>query len=299
MMFIKHNPNVSQWTLDTGYKNSFSGREYPIPISIGVISLTFVTNKSDIDYKCSGFYGEFKVIFTTPGDALKVSSNYIQLQHSEATRILIKPELSTTSDNIRRYTSDQRKCFYQSERQLAFFRIYSQINCEEECLTNFTRNGCGCVKFSMPRDKNTRICGGLRTNCLKLAQRQLFTTKKGEMFRNKCNCMPACTLIKYQATIWRTQMDFENLKPFFGWPSESKVFASGINFGFDVKKKTRNETLSFADFLAYCGGLLGLFMGISVFSIIELVYFATIHLFWKIGHLRRANAVGPLFQTKD
>lgn len=36
------------------------------------------------------------------------------------------------------------------------------------------------------------------------------------------------------------------------------------------------------DFLAICGGLLGLCLGISLLSIIELVYYSTLRLYWTI-----------------
>lgn len=58
-----------------------------------------------------------------------------------------------------------------------------------------------------------------------------------------------------------------------------------------VSNRIRVEKLTFADFLAYCGGLL------DYSCMIELIYFATIGLFWKIRELMIPNAVGPLFQS--
>lgn len=55
----------------------------------------------------------------------------------------------------------------------------------------------------------------------------------------------------------------------------------------------RIELYSVADFLAICGSLLGLFVGASVLSIIELIYFATLHLFWKVRLGRLNNAIAP------
>lgn len=42
----------------------------------------------------------------------------------------------------------------------------------------------------------------------------------------------------------------------------------------------RIAVLIFSEFMAICGGLLGLFMGISALSIIELIYYLTLRLFW-------------------
>ena len=44
----------------------------------------------------------------------------------------------------------------------------------------------------------------------------------------------------------------------------------------------RTESSTFADFVASVGGLLGLFMGISMLSVIELIYFFTLRLSCKL-----------------
>lgn len=49
-----------------------------------------------------------------------------------------------------------------------------------------------------------------------------------------------------------------------------------------VKVLRRVETYTFTEFLAICGGLLGLFLGISLLSVVEIIYFATLRLFWII-----------------
>lgn len=40
----------------------------------------------------------------------------------------------------------------------------------------------------------------------------------------------------------------------------------------------RSELYGYTDFFAKCGGLLGLFMGISLLSIVELIYYCTLRL---------------------
>lgn len=43
----------------------------------------------------------------------------------------------------------------------------------------------------------------------------------------------------------------------------------------------RSETFTMPDFIASCGGLLGLFMGISLMSIIELIYYFSLRMCCK------------------
>lgn len=53
-----------------------------------------------------------------------------------------------------------------------------------------------------------------------------------------------------------------------------------------VEAEKRVETYTYTDFLALCGGLLGLFLGISLLSLVEIIYFATLRLFWIIRRPR-------------
>jgi Amiloride-sensitive sodium channel len=52
----------------------------------------------------------------------------------------------------------------------------------------------------------------------------------------------------------------------------------------------RSELYGQTDFIANCGGLLGLFMGVSLLSIVEVVYFFTLRL---ICTLRMQRAIKP------
>lgn len=56
-----------------------------------------------------------------------------------------------------------------------------------------------------------------------------------------------------------------------------------------VKTMKRMETVTISEFLAICGGILGLFMGFSALSVIELVYYPTLRLFWMIQRMKTEN----------
>lgn len=51
---------------------------------------------------------------------------------------------------------------------------------------------------------------------------------------------------------------------------------------YTVNTLKRSEQYSYADFMAICGGLLGLFLGVSALSIIEFFYYTTVRLFCTI-----------------
>lgn len=52
----------------------------------------------------------------------------------------------------------------------------------------------------------------------------------------------------------------------------------------------RGELFGKTDFVANCGGLLGLFMGVSILSIVEIVYFCTIRLLYRLKDHRDITA---------
>lgn len=79
-----------------------------------------------------------------------MSRNVIQVAPSEIAEFSIKATQITTSDGLRGYEPSKRQCFFNSDRQLRFFKVYTQNNCEEECLANFTKQECGCARFFMP-----------------------------------------------------------------------------------------------------------------------------------------------------
>lgn len=56
----------------------------------------------------------------------------------------------------------------------------------------------------------------------------------------------------------------------------------------------RVELYTYSNFLAVCGGLLGLFLGVSVLSIIEFIYFSTLRLYWQLKQWRRENEIVSL-----
>ncbi|XP_055295204.1 pickpocket protein 28-like [Sitodiplosis mosellana] len=132
MITLKSKPNVSYWSLDGGYTDKSIMIHDPYPMRTGIASsgqsfaLKLSVSQYEFEYKCSGIYQGFKVILTTPGEALKMSQNSFRVPLSEKTMVTINPKLITTSEGLRSYEPNQRQCFYQHERQLRFFKLYTQ-----------------------------------------------------------------------------------------------------------------------------------------------------------------------------
>ncbi|XP_055304288.1 pickpocket protein 28-like, partial [Sitodiplosis mosellana] len=288
---IKHtnnHGNMSFWNLENGYNEEFIGNEYPMRVSHfgheSGLELTLSTRTSDRNPKCHSHSKGFQIFLTTPGDSLYNIIPF-QIQPLADTLYAIEPRLSYSPKKLSKYQSKQRQCFFDSERLLRFFKSYTKANCLHECVANFTMRECGCVPFSMPRDKSTRICGASKINCYEKAVKK-FRKNYGEQYH--CNCLEAC--------IDNSRVIRSSVCTFPGFHASRTRLAIFFEDEY-IQTKTAVETYTMGDFLSICGGLLGLFLGVSALSVIELIYYVTLRLFWTIRYSRYENTDTPSEQT--
>lgn len=170
LMTVKNNPNITNWSFEDGYERNSPTKDYPYRVfnakQLGAFYTVFKLSKKHIEYVCAGLIEGFRVTLTMPGEIRKKTTYYFQVLFSEQAEIFVKPEIIGTSQSLRKYSPDQRQCFFNSERQLRFFKIYTQNNCHAECLSNFTQIECGCAKFSMPSKKQIRALSVLAVDRL-------------------------------------------------------------------------------------------------------------------------------------
>lgn len=99
-----------------------------------------------------------------------------------------------------------------------------------------------------------------------------------------CNCLPDCVSITYDMEISQAKT---NYKQFLAAMSQADENSSRTYMSIFFKNTQfialhRSEMFGTASFLANCGGLLGLFLGMSVLSVVEMVYFLSLRLFCNI-----------------
>jgi acid-sensing ion channel, other len=152
--FMNHNQTADHWTMEEGYKPTAPLTVYPRrALGSGARVGLFVLLRLyeyDLDYICRGPVQGFKILLHTPGEMPQVSKQYFRMPLNQEVLVAIKPQMMTTSEGLRHYPPNRRQCYFNNERELRFFKVYTQRNCELECLTNFTLQECGCIKFNMP-----------------------------------------------------------------------------------------------------------------------------------------------------
>lgn len=157
-MTVDKVPRATNWNMDDGYSNERNfqaSRTYPFRV-FGV-GHPYITDMVIYGHKsnklCKDHAQGVRLSLHSPDELPQPSDDFIYISSGHNVYISIKPKMITTLKTLRNYQPEERGCFYRTERELRFFKLYSQKKCELECLTNFTRTKCGCVKFSMPSER--------------------------------------------------------------------------------------------------------------------------------------------------
>ncbi|XP_050298544.1 pickpocket protein 28-like [Anthonomus grandis grandis] len=301
------------WSADFGYTDDAGLNAYPrrafLSGSTNSLQVNLAINNTDLDYGCTHFQG-YKVVLHSPHRYPTLSNHYIRIPLRKSVSAAITPVVLTTSDDVAQYPIHKRKCAFQKDKKLRYFSEYSQMNCRMECLLNLTMELCGCVEYYMPRLKGMPICGTGKYECVKdaTAHRTVLVLQqqskehrkaylKQEQFRGHfkqmghnlshkqfCYCPDMCNIIEYNVEITESDYDWPRKMATLGIDlaeDEEGLSASQIEIYFKSSTfipQERNGLFGLFDFLSNVGGLLGLFIGFSLLSMVEFIYFLSLRI---------------------
>ncbi|RZC36788.1 pickpocket protein 28 [Asbolus verrucosus] len=291
----------TNWSLEHGYAKDAGISTYPkralLAGATNGLRFKILTPKVDLDYACKDSLQGYKVLLHTAMRMPRPSQQYFRIPLDQSVVGAVQPVMITTSESVKVYNPKKRECYFPSERHLKYFKIYTSLNCMMECLTNYTFDNCGCVNFFMPRENGTQVCGTYNVECMKEAEadmqmknlkRKLNKPKhkrKKKKGKVDCDCMPICADLTYDVETSQTDWDWEkqkkaNRKMKQNY-SKDNLHMSSLTIFFKSNNfitSQRNELYGPTDFLANFGGLLGLFTGFSVLSLMEILYFLTVRM---------------------
>ncbi|KAI8439387.1 hypothetical protein MSG28_013193 [Choristoneura fumiferana] len=278
---------TTPWTLENGYPDDTPIETYPHRGSgYGAkagLSFVLMATEVDLDYLCRGPVQGYKV------ELPRLSQQYFRAPLSQEVVVAVKPKMMTTSEGLLPYSPETRQCYFPSERYLQYFKVYTQANCEMECLSNFTYIRCGCVHFGMLYGPNMTVCNAGSIECVQKAQMEMVTVaaqtslNKDDTNGNEVNN----TLRLARDVALRCKCKPTYMTRIFIFFKEAQFITS-----------RRSELYGQTDFLANCGGLLGLFMGFSFLSVVEIIYFLTLRLWCALWKKKSKKRVADENQTK-
>ncbi|XP_067004275.2 sodium channel protein Nach [Anabrus simplex] len=195
--------------------------------------------------------------------------------------------------DVQEFALDQRGCLFQSELSEEFSGYYSYSDCLMNCRVKSINTLCKCVPFYMPKTSNIRDCDLLDIPCLN-RYREKWTTLRPpdnvpglDVEREEsitCHqCLPACSDSAYH--VQTTSAPLTNEKYGHSLLSEDLQFGNHsvfhLFFGSVNSVKLKQDILYYwYELLSNFGGICGLFVGFSLISVVEFVYFFTFRLFF-------------------
>ncbi|XP_053660057.1 pickpocket protein 28-like [Anopheles marshallii] len=206
--------------------------------------------------------------------------NPTAIPFSAVVQLRVFPKLVRSQRYLRYFTSSTSGCISQVQNPLKLFSIYTQSNCEMECHTEYFLTKRGCVLDHMPRSHVMNLCNST-TNYRpydvldKIVSGQLREQNipRSQFFRRLCNCLPACVDFRYRAEPSSYTVAVEP------WSMESNSTES-LNSQLVVELAedhfyplVRSVRYSVLDFVGDFGGLIALFLGSSIVSLVEVFFF--------------------------
>lgn len=245
------------------------------------MGLTLILDADVENYYCSSTSSSgFKVLVHSPIEIPRIANFGFFVATGRETKVVITPKITQASYVIQKISVDKRQCIFENEANLTYYKIYSRKNCEMECSSKLTESNCGCTLYYMPRkfDNDSMICNRKKAPCYETVLYNIALTYN---VKYSCNhCLPACFEINYEREISSSKLgtgEFITRDKIVNRNSSYvrrnvaivHIFFLDSSYG----GYTKTEFIGFTDFLSNIGGLLGLFMGFSVISLVEIVYF--------------------------
>lgn len=129
-------------------------------------------------------------------------------------------------------------------------------------------------------DKTAPICSIYDIFCIDDVHFKFFyENEESRKEVDACGCLPDCDSIEYELNILTSQL--KPVTQILNNGSTETVELGTLKFLFDADEYTalkRSATYGTVSFLSNFGGLLGLFLGMSALSVVEIFYFFTIRI---------------------
>ncbi|XP_025415513.1 pickpocket protein 28-like [Sipha flava] len=268
------------WNLDDGY-SSYSDTDLLIDVvpsrTSGVsyyhrLRLNLHTNTDEF-LRCPQLDlrdGYFSIALSNPSEFYSTIT-YLLIASDTYTKVQITPLVRKISPDLVLRSPEVRKCYMHNERKLSIFKLYTESNCNNECLINMTITMCSCVTFNMAflMTADVKICGTPKTDCI-IRAIQITNTEKMQM---RCNCLPTCSDIDYEILQTSNFESWDYLKTTQLVKNNSR--GASVEFVFKNPYFTAYRSASIFNtdsLISFVGSVFSLFLGLNLISIFEILY---------------------------
>lgn len=194
---------------------------------------------------------------------------HVTWEHSFAVDLLISLKQTYTTDQARQLSVSQRKCIFEDERKMMFRdETYTFTGCMRECRIRNSLRMCGCVApFYVFSQAAVKICEADKLECL---------AKFAQNITNIDLCLH-CEL-----GCFNTVFDIEKFTKTVLTDTKASDYINIEYLTWPIIRYKREVLFGWVDLLVSFGGIAGLFLGFSLLSSVEIVYYFTLRAFCMI-----------------
>ncbi|XP_045514063.1 sodium channel protein Nach-like [Pieris brassicae] len=186
------------------------------------------------------------------------------IQHSwdrRVEKVSFSVKHTYTTEDARQLSIRQRRCIFADEQKLETSNVYTYTACMRQCRMQRSRSLCKCVPHFYPTIKGYRYCTIRELECI--AQHAKTITDV-----TRCNCELGCTHTVYEV---------EKLTAIDASKSSATTNSLETEFvSWPMVRYKREVLFGWVDLLVSFGGIAGLFLGFSLLSGVELIYYFTL-----------------------
>ena len=250
----------------------------------------------------------YNIKISTMTDMIEQKRGSVELKPGYHVIIRVVPKIIETSEDFEKFDVTTRGCKLPSESEgLNFVQSYSKVGCEMECALNRSLAICKCLPWYYPNDfSGTPMCDMFGAKCFDMIM-------SDETHYKNCSayCLEDCKGTSYLAFHSYDPINFEETcrQPLFvnlfqrlyksyepiDWYENITLGKPLVKFSIEtfcedylqkyisivtvetptstIIKSKRVKAVSFIKQLAIVGGTLGLFSGVSILSMVEIVCF--------------------------
>ncbi|XP_045472093.1 pickpocket protein 28-like isoform X2 [Harmonia axyridis] len=283
---------IYDWNPEDGFPDKISDARSDYiprrPLGSGQhLGLSIILDTQVDNYYCSSTNSVgFKIVLANPLETPKTADFGFLLSPGVEARYMINPVIREATHSLRSVSIEKRQCYFSNERKLQYYRTYTERNCRLECLSNHTKTKCGCIPYFLPKARDVQTCSKKQANCQDEAKNMVeVASEKGHAIAMLCHCLPGCHEVTYLKTGSYSNLKIEYYKNESEEVEEDYRKNTAVAHFFFEKskfsKQVKSVVFDFTDLVSNSGGLLGLFVGFSLLSLIEFLYFLTLRLICK------------------
>ncbi|XP_050682729.1 pickpocket protein 28-like [Leptidea sinapis] len=289
----KTSTTTTEWSLDEGYPKVFPPVAGMIPYRVMAsgeangVSMELYLNTSDHQYDCDGHFMGFNILIRSPTDHV-YSTTILRLPMDKMTTIEVTPTTYKTDASLRALLPDLRQCFFQNERKLQYFEFYTDSNCQQDLLMRETMEKCKCVMYNWPKTSALEPTCSTEDDffCIKNVKEvveQLLiyayykdSDEQRQHHQASSSCYPSCNDVLYSSQVYYSDLGKQRRDDKMDRKEFQKGERTNLNIHFYNDMflgQHRHAQYDDYYFAGAIGGLFSLFLGFSIISVAEIVYF--------------------------